>query len=49
MVLVVLLGEVGEDAAGFEEADLLAVLERVCERGDAAVGVYFEEPAVWFI
>jgi hypothetical protein len=30
VVLVVLLGQVGEDAAGLEEPDLLAVCEGVC-------------------
>ena len=43
---VVLLDEVLQDAAGFEEADFLAVWEGVCYGGDAAVGVDFEEPAV---
>lgn len=42
---VILLDEVLEDAAGFEEADFLAVWEGVCYSGDAAVGVDFEEPA----
>lgn len=46
VVLVVLLGEVLEDAAGFEEADLSAVCEGVGYGGDAAVGVYFEEPGL---
>ena len=44
VVRIVLLGEVLEDGAGFEDADLLAVGEGVGDGGDAAVGVDFEEP-----
>lgn len=47
VVFVVLFRQVGEDAAGFEEADLGSVSEGVGQGGDAAVGVDFEEPSRW--
>lgn len=45
VVLVVLVDQVLEDASGLEDADLLAVGERVRDRGDASVGVDFKEPS----
>ncbi len=44
MVRVVLVGQVCEDAAGLEQADLLAIREGVCQGRDAAVGVDFQKP-----
>ena len=44
LFLVVLLSEVLQYAAGFEEADSLAIGESVCDGGDATVRVDFEEP-----
>lgn len=45
MVGVILLCQVLQNAAGLEQADLLAVTESVRQSGDAAVGVDLEEPA----
>ena len=45
VVLVVLFHQVGENAAGLEDADLLAISEGVGDGGDPAIGVDFEEPA----
>lgn len=42
---VILFGQILEDTAGFEKADLLAVAESIGQGGDAAVGVDFQEPA----
>lgn len=44
MVLVVLVDEVLEDGARFEETDLLAVGVSVCYGGDTSVWVDLEEP-----
>lgn len=46
MVLVVLVGEVLEDGARFEETDLLAIGVGVCYGGDTSVWVDFEEPGL---
>lgn len=46
VVLVVAVDEVLQDAAALEDADGLAVIERVCESRDAAVGVDLEEPGL---
>jgi hypothetical protein len=45
VVLVVLLGQIGEDAAGLKEPDLLAVGEGISQGRDTAIGIDFEEPA----
>lgn len=45
VVGVVLLRKVLEDAAGFEEADLLAIGESVRQGRDTTIGVDLEEPA----
>lgn len=45
VVGVILLCQVLQNAAGLEQADLLAVTESVRQSGDAAVGVDLEEPA----
>lgn len=45
VVLVVLVDQVLQDASRLEDADLLAVCERVRNRGDASVGVDFKEPS----
>lgn len=45
--IVVLLDEVLQNTPGLEEADLLPVAgEGICQGGDAAVGVDFEEPGL---
>lgn len=46
MVCIILLCQVFEDAARFEQSDLLAITEGVRQSGDAAIGINLEEPAV---
>jgi hypothetical protein len=46
VVFIILLSEVGKDTTGLEKTDFLPVGKSVRQGGDAAVGVYFEEPAV---
>jgi hypothetical protein len=46
VVFIILLGEVGKDAARLEKADFLPVGKSVRQGRNATVGVYFEEPAV---
>lgn len=45
VVLVILLGKVGEDAARFEQTNLLTIRERVGQSRNAAIGVDLKEPA----
>lgn len=45
VIIVVLFDEISQDPAGLEEADLLAVREGVCQCGDAAIRIDFEEPS----
>lgn len=43
---IILLGQVGEDATPFEQANLLAIGECIRQCGDPAVGVDFEKPGL---
>lgn len=46
VVRIILLCQVFQDTAGFEQSNLLAITEGVRQCGNAAVGVNLEEPAV---
>ncbi len=47
LVLIVLLDQVLHDAAGFEQADHLAIGKCVCESGNAAVWINLEKPGLF--
>lgn len=49
MVLVVAVDEVLQDGARLKDANGLAVGPGVCDGGDAAVGVDFEEPGFFLL
>lgn len=44
MILIIAVYEILQNSTAFENAECFAVFVLVCEGGDAAVGVNFQEP-----